>query len=84
MERSHSTETRPAVIDTNVWLDLLVFEDTAPGVRGALAAGMRCIAVGAAPGDEVRAVAPAVVPRLSAALIDPVLPTLRSRGSAGR
>ncbi len=27
MERSHSTETRPAVIDTNVWLDLLVFED---------------------------------------------------------
>ena len=27
MERSHSTETRLVVIDTNVWLDLLVFED---------------------------------------------------------
>ena len=39
-ERSHSTETRTAVFDTNVWLDLLVFEDArvAP-VFGAIVAG---------------------------------------------
>ena len=47
---------------------------------GALAAGMRCIAVGTAPGDEVRAVAPAVVPGLSTGLLDAVLPRLRNRG----
>ena len=64
--------------------DIVVFEDSAPGVRGALAAGMRCVAVGVSPGDEVRAVAPAVVPRLSAALFDHVLPILRNRGSASR
>lgn len=61
--------------------DVVVFEDSLPGVRGALAAGMRCIAVGAVPGSQVHAVAPAVVPGLSADLVDHVLPTLRaSRG----
>ena len=64
--------------------DVLVFEDSVPGIRGALAAGMRCIAVGTAPGDEVRAVAPAVVPGLSTGLLDAVLPRLRNRGPAGR
>ena len=55
-----------------------------PGIRGALAAGMRCIAVGAAPGDDVRAVAPAMVPGLSAGLLDAVRPRPRNWGPAGR
>jgi beta-phosphoglucomutase len=62
--------------------DMVVFEDSVPGVRGALAAGMRCIAVGAQPGPEVRSVAPAVVRRLSPDLVSHVLPALR--GSGGR
>lgn len=60
--------------------DMVVFEDSVPGVRGALAAGMRCIAVGAQPGPEVRSVAPAVVPRLSPDLVSHVLPALRGSG----
>jgi beta-phosphoglucomutase len=54
--------------------DVVVFEDSVPGVRGALAAGMRCIGVGAAPSDELTAVAPALVPRLSADVVGHVFP----------
>jgi beta-phosphoglucomutase len=50
--------------------DVLVFEDSVPGVRAAVAAGMHCIAVGAAePGRELSAAAPAVVTELSADLV---------------
>ena len=60
--------------------DVVVFEDSVPGVRGALAAGMSCIAVGAQPSPQVRAVAPAVVPRLSPDLVTHVLAALRGSG----
>ncbi|BBY57478.1 HAD family hydrolase [Mycolicibacterium sarraceniae] len=56
--------------------DIVVFEDSVPGIRGALAAGMRCIAVGTAPSDELLAAAPALIPRLSADVVEHVLSDL--------
>lgn len=53
--------------------NILVFEDSAPGVQAALAAGMRCVAVGLEPSDELMAVAPALVPRLSPDIVGHVL-----------
>lgn len=50
--------------------DVLVFEDSVPGVQAALAAGMHCIAVCAdEPSPALRAVAPAIVAELSAELV---------------
>jgi beta-phosphoglucomutase len=53
--------------------DIVVFEDSVPGVQGALAAGMGCIAVSAEPSSELRAIAPAIVPALTARLFTDVL-----------
>jgi HAD superfamily hydrolase (TIGR01509 family) len=53
--------------------DILVFEDSVPGVRAALAARMLCIAVSAEPTAELQAVAPALVVGLSADLLADVL-----------
>ena len=56
---------------------IVVFEDSVPGVRGALAAGMGCIAVAVEPSDELAVVAPAMVPQLSVDIVEHVLPSLR-------
>ncbi len=57
---------------------VLVCEDSVRGGRGALAAGMPCGAGASDPSPELHAAAPAVVPRLSAELIDHVRPQLRN------
>jgi len=50
--------------------DVLVFEDSVPGVQAAVAAGMHCVAVCAAdPGPELGAAAPAIVTELSVGLV---------------
>lgn len=51
--------------------DVLVLEDSVPGIRGALAAGMRCIAVvGDDPRPAVLAEGVATTPHLSVGLLD--------------
>jgi HAD superfamily hydrolase (TIGR01509 family) len=66
--------------------DVLVFEDSVPGVRAALAAGMHCIAVGGAePGRELQAAAPTVVAVLSPELVaDPLSRWRRGQGNQSR
>jgi len=66
--------------------DVLVFEDSVPGVQAALAAGMHCIAVGGVePGRDLRAAAPAIVAELSAELVaDPLSRWRRGPGNQNR
>ena len=58
--------------------DVLVFEDSIPGLRAALAAGMHCIAVGGRhPEPQLQALAPATVTELSSELVDDALTNWR-------
>lgn len=53
--------------------DVLVFEDSVPGVQAALAAGMHCMAVSADPMPALVAAAPVVVPALEPDLLSGAL-----------
>ena len=66
--------------------DILVFEDSVPGVQAAVAAGMHCIAVCAGePGQELSAAAPGIVAELSAELVaDPLSRWRRGPGNPTR
>jgi beta-phosphoglucomutase len=61
--------------------DVLVFEDSMPGVQAAAAAGMRCVAVAAEPSAELQSTASAIVAELSAQLVEDALTEWR-RGRA--
>jgi HAD superfamily hydrolase (TIGR01509 family) len=53
--------------------DVLVFEDSVPGVQAAKAAGMHCLVVAAEPSTQLKATAQAVVAELSAELVEHAL-----------
>jgi beta-phosphoglucomutase len=61
--------------------DVLIFEDSVPGVQAANAAGMHCLAVAAEPSTELQATAQAIVAELSAGLVEDALTGWR-RGRA--
>jgi HAD superfamily hydrolase (TIGR01509 family) len=61
--------------------DVLVFEDSVPGVQAALAAGMHCVAVAAEPSAELHATAPAIAAELSSEIVVDALTGWR-RGQA--
>jgi beta-phosphoglucomutase len=61
--------------------DVLVFEDSVPGVQAAAAAGMHCLAVAAEPSQALQAIAHAIVAELSTELVENALTGWR-RGRA--
>lgn len=63
--------------------DILVFEDSVPGVLAARAAGMPCIAVSSDPSPQLREIAPTVVPALSPDLVAQALARRAGRHDAG-